>query len=271
MKGILRAALLVVLGGAVAILTAGCLFGVPGVEVGVMDINPVNNNGMIFDPLANGMPLHYNGSFLSGDKIVLDYNAGINQYSERYGVSDSRIQIFEVEIQCSEKNVQDTVYWPYSYDNNVCVWSVLWDGPIDSRTGLPFTMVPLSLQPDFGDRPVYPYNTCEPHINEAVPAGTAEITSSGRYNWIEVEIGPMPYADGTYYVDNRIKQVEKSMITAKVTEAGKIIVTWISDNGKKSEDFTLKVKEDWFWVYGRSVVNVGACVDCLRLSPFMIP
>jgi len=225
------------------------------------DLKLVSDPGKINGPLFNNMAFNYNRYVQPGDKVFVDWRTSKNQYNEPTGLSDdTRWRIYEVTVRCSERNVDDSVFWPDSYPENTMFWFPTWSGPIDVN-GLPFTMQPLtlkSLQPVL--RPNYPWDSCAPHNIPAGPEQTATIYVTAEAKYIEVSLY-LPEDIGVYVVKWPGNPVSTSTsggaLFKRVDTYGDITIT-MPDGTVETRNIPI----DWFYVdavFQRAVGPAGQC------------
>jgi len=218
-------------------------------------------DGNLLAPLINGRGMWYNANVQPGEKLLIDFRPGKDELGNLTGIRDSRLRIEEVTVMSSVKTIEDTVYWPHSLPPNVCAWFPLWTAPIEPISGWPIAYLPLSVQPPERERIHYPWDSCGSHQLPEVGSSEATMTATARYDWVEVTIGPMPYAGGSYTLDIRgATPTTEQYITFRVAEPGELSVIW--QDGDEVEVFDFTVEVEWFWEDGRWVVDVGPNGEC---------
>jgi len=234
--------------GAVLLLAAlsGCIQPVipdPGIRV-------ISAEGALYPPLCNGIPLHYDANVQPGDKLILDFGTGKDQYGNRVGLGDdARWTIREVRIQCDAKTEEDTVFWPLNLAANQCAWFPGWTAPTEPISGLPLPLYPLEG---------YPWDACGDHGLPEMPSQGATIAVSAEAEWIEVEI--VFAAAGDYMVqwpgEMLALPVSGERATRRLSEAGDVVVT------QGAQTWTFTVPAAWFWIDAEFRVRVGATGVC---------
>ena len=240
----------------IILLTSGCIR--PPDVVGDITISLVSPAGKINEPLFNGMPFNYNMYVQPGDKVFIDWQTSKNQYNEPTGLSDdTQWRIHEVRIHCSEKQDDDSVYWPDSYQENTMFWFPTWTGPL-SMNGLPYLMRPLSLQPIL--RPNYPWDSCAPHPIPASREQTATIYVTAKAEWIRVSLNLPENPDG-YSVqwpgNPVIVHTSGGILSKRVDTHGEIAIM-MSDGTVKTKNIPV----DWFYVDAVFYRLVGPAGEC---------
>jgi len=206
--------------------------------------------GVISPPTSNGMPIYYDANVQPGDKIVLVFATGVDQYGNLVGLTDdTRWTIREVRIRCDEKVVEDTVFWPANVGPNACVWFPGWTAPTEIISGLPLPMYPLEG---------YPWDACGSHDLPDMPSQAATIEVLAEAEWIEVELA-LP-GNGNFLIEwpgEMIAERTAGPIAARrLSEPGEIVVT------QGASEWRFVVPIDRFWVDAEFKVRVGPTGVC---------
>lgn len=233
--------------GAVLLLAAlsGCIQPIPD-----PGIRLISAEGVLYPPLCNGIPLHYDANVQPGDKLVLDWGTGKDQYGNHVGLSDDqRWTIREVRFQCDVKPEEDTVFWPANLGENQCVWFPGWTAPIEMISGLPLPMYPLEG---------YPWDSCGSHVLPDMPSQGATIAVSAEASWIEVEVVFVEAGDYQVQWPGEMLAVQASGESAsrRLSESGDVVVT------QGAQTWTFIVPAAWFWMDAEVRVRVGPTGTC---------
>ena len=197
--------------------------------------------GVIYPPLANGMPMHYDANVQPGDKVILDFGTGRDQYGNKVGLSDdTRWTVREVRIQCSAKAVEDTVFWPTNLGENECVWFPAWTAPEEPISGLPLPPYPLDG---------YPFDSCLDRGCDPLPAQVATIGVSAEADWIIVEVVFDEVGDHEILWPGEliVERVTGDRASHRIGQPGEILV-----DGDPTD-----IPVAWFWCDAEFQVNVA--------------
>jgi len=231
-----------------------CLLALTGcVQLPVEDIAEVRlvgDEGVIYAPKINNMPLGYEACVQAGDKILLDFNPGRDQYGNKTGFSSSRYTLDQLSIQCELKNEPDTIFEDKS-DTNVYrlstrIWFPCWTAPVELISGLPIPYSPLTG---------YPWDSCRTVGIPAMPAQQATVRAVARASWIEVEF-VLPEQDGTYQLEGQ-SWTSSNVIKIMIDEPG--LYTVVHSGG---EVYEFDVPIDWFFIEGEWPIDVGPVGVC---------
>lgn len=196
--------------------------------------------------LINGMPLGYDANVQPGDLIEIDFNPGRDQYGNSTGLSSSRYTIQMITAKCDLKTEFDTIFT--TDDDNVVVWFPGYTAPLEAISGLPVPFYPLEG---------YPWDSCRSVGIPEMGSQQATITATARANWITVEF-LLPERDGTYALDLPGQSATaENTISIRIIESGAYTVSH-SDGTVYEFD----VPEDWFWITGSWLIEVGPTGVC---------
>ena len=241
--------------GVLLIALSGCYL--PVVEDTETGVSLLSAPGVIYEPLVNGTPFSYDTA-QPGDLHVLDFRTGRDQYGNPTGLEDDvRWRIEEVSITLETKAIEDDVFWPLSLPENVCAWYPGWNGPIDPFRGLPYSMTPLSVQPD--PHVEYSWDACAEHSIEPSPSQFATAHVSAVAEWIEVGL-VLPEIEGEYQIEwpgiPLIQHTSAATHTKRLGEPGTIYVT------VPGEVLEYEVPVDWFWCDAAFTITVAPEGEC---------
>ena len=200
----------------------------------------VSNDGTIHAPKINVMPLGYDANLQPGDKVLLDFNPGHDQYGNKTGLDSSRYTITEVTVKCDLKTVFDTVF---EMDENVPVWFPGYTAPLEAISGLPVPYYPLAG---------YPWDSCREDNIPPMGSQMATITAVARAEWIEIEF-VLPERDGSYRLDLPGQSpTSENVISIRIDTPGLYTVTH-----SRGEVYEFEVPVDWFFIEGSWRIDIG--------------